>query len=72
MKIRIVVDEKKVFEYEDHQIKNGEMPAIFSRSFEGYSYFAVRYVVEEDTLEIYYGAEWTRLAVNLQEEEILF
>jgi len=49
-----------------------------SRSFEGYSYFSARYIAEEDTLEVYYGAEWTRLTVlpkgwlNLKiEEEVL-
>jgi len=78
MKVRIVVDEKRVFEFEDSQIKDGKMPAILSRSFEGYSYFSARYIAEEDLLEIYYGAERTRLTVlpkgwlNLKiEEEVL-
>ena len=78
MKIRIVLNEKRVFEFEDSQIKDGKMPAILSRSFERYSYFSARYIIEEDLLEIYYGANMTRLTVlpegwlNLKiEEEVL-
>jgi len=78
MKIRIVLNEKRVFEFEDSQIKDGKMPAILSRSFEGYSYFSARYIAEEDLLEIYYGANMARLTVlpegwlNLKiEEEVL-
>jgi len=70
MKIRIVVGNKRTFEFEGSDIKEGMIPSISSHSWEGYSSFSIRYIADEDTLYVEYWAEWPWLDVDGKEERL--
>jgi len=68
MKIRVSVSNKTVYEGDHTQL----IKEISSRSWEGYSSFAVRYEPDQDTLVVEYWGEWPWLHVGDGKEIKLF
>jgi len=66
MRVRVVISNKVVYEGE-HKLKE-----ISSRSWEGYSSFAIKYDEEENLLIVEYWAEWPWLHVGDGKEIKLF
>jgi hypothetical protein len=66
MKVKIIVDRKRVFYLDDAK----ELKEISSYSWEGFSSFTAKYDEEENLLVVEYGAECPWLCVNGKEVKL--
>ena len=69
MRIVVKVD-KRTFEFEGSDLKEGIIPSISSHSWEGFSSFSVKYLAEDNTLLVEYWAEWPWINVDGKEERL--